>query len=861
MAGDDGSGVTPCGEREPFIEKAEHSRGSSIHRPCFASLYDEGSAAEYYWRASLWKRLVFGWMDDILKRGNEAGRLEPEDLAKMPLLPGDGADFVSAEFDRTWEEEKARAGEGGEKMRPSLTRALFRAFGWDFVVAGALKLAHDCLQFVGPNVLNRLIKFLRDENSSFIDGCYLTAAVVFAQIIMSFCVRHYFFECYRTGLRVRTACIMAVYKKALVLSSFERQTRTVGEITNLMAIDAQRLQDTTTFMHAVWYSAVQIILAIFFLWQQLGPSCLAGVGVICVAMPCTAIVAKWMGSLQKKLMKARDDRVDVNNEVLAAMKVIKLQAWEQSFEHRIQELREKELKQLLRYLVGRCFNFMLWSSVPLMVALATFAAYIFSGHTLDVAEALTALVLFDILRFPLFMLPNVINTLVEASVAIKRISSFLLSSEHRPVATGSLTDVGVKFQNATFVYNSKRPKPPPFKGRKEDAAIAKELSDKQWELQLLKAQLMDAESRLQEISVAESESMTEQSSNLLSLRRIDLSLHKGELIAVIGAVGSGKSTLLNAILGEVRSLVGGVHAKGKIAFYAQNAYMVNDSVRGNITFGNPSEMKVSRYQAAVDACALKKDFSVLPSGDMCQIGERGITLSGGQKARIQLARCVYHNADIYLLDDPLAAVDAHVGKHIFERCIVDELLLGKGSIWRSANTSPKKRLVVLATNSLQFLKHPEVSRIVVLKDGSIDQSGTYSELCEHGTFRSFLDSFNETLGSSASSRTADKEIEEVESEEEIDSDEEEEKEDSDVPPPSKSFLKSLGGKTRRASRRSSVPVNFAGVLPPDRARRSQSLKLALASLPSADRSSPLVTAEERAHGHVKREVYIEWGEC
>lgn len=833
-------------EQEPCLKKGS------------PSLRSKGGTPEYYRSASLWSRLVFGWLDDLLALGNDVGRLDPEDLAKMPLLPGDGAEFVSAKFERYWEEEKSHVGagcsdgapkEGGGRKTPSLARALFRAFGWEFVLAGALKFTHDLLQFVGPNVLNRLIKFLRNEDSSLIEGCYLTAAVVLAQILMSFCLRHYFFQCYRTGLRVRTACIVAIYKKALAISSFERQTRTVGEITNLMSIDSQRLQDTTTFFHAVWYSAVQIVLALFFLWQQLGPSCLAGVAVIMVSMPLTANVAAMMGRLQKAVMKSRDERVDVNNEVLSSMKVIKLQAWEKSFQDRIEKLREKELNQLLRYLLGRCCNFMLWSSVPLLVALSTFAAYAISGHDLDVAEALTALVLFDILRFPLFMLPNVINTLVEANIALGRILSFLLASEHKPVTAGGLEDVGVQFHNATFVYDSKRPKTPPLKGGKENKALAKELSDKKWELQLLRAQLACAERKIQELSEVESDKLMDQSSNLLSLYRVDLSLQAPELIAVVGAVGSGKSTLINSILGEVRALAGAVHAKGSIAFYSQSAYMVNDTVRGNIIFGNdPSEMNVSRYQAAVDSCALQRDFSLLPSGDSTIIGERGITLSGGQKARIQLARCVYSDADIYLLDDPLAAVDAHVGKHIFERCIVDELLLQKGSIWRRASNSPKKRLIVLATNTLQFLKHREVARIVVLKDGCIDQVGTYSELCEHGTFRSFLESFHETLGCS----NAKEEIEDV------NDGKQEEDEISPVPTPSPSFLKSLGTSHRRKSRRSSVPVTLGQVLPQRKARRAQSLKLALASLPAADRSSPLIAAEERAMGHVSREVYIEW---
>lgn len=156
----------------------------------------------------------------------------------------------------------------------------------------------------------------------------------------------------------------------------------------------------------MWSSPLQIGLALFFLWRQLGPSSLGGVSVIIIMIPVTKYVATWMGKMQTKLMKAKDDRVELNAEVLGGMKVIKFQAWEESFQKRIQTLRQAELTQLLRYFLGTSFSRMLWVFTPLMVALATFSVYLWSGHRLDVASALTALSLFDLLRFPLFMLPQ-----------------------------------------------------------------------------------------------------------------------------------------------------------------------------------------------------------------------------------------------------------------------------------------------------------------------------------------------------------------------------------------------------------------------------------------------------------------------
>jgi ABC-type multidrug transport system fused ATPase/permease subunit len=247
-----------------------------------------------------------------------------------------------------------------------------------FLRAGCLKAVHDCLQFVGPQVLNGLIVFLRkDESTENISvGLYLTVAVTVAQLCMSLCLRHYFFMCYRVGIKVRTAVLMAIYKKAIRIDSSYYKKHPIGQVTNLMSIDVQRLQDVISFLHAVWYSFLQIVLAIYFLWRQLGPSCLAGVFMILLSIPLTAVTASWMGKLQKQLMEAKDKRVDVNQETVTNMKVVKLQAWEAPFKDRITKLRSYELRRLLMYYIGQSCTQLLWSSVPLIIALTTFGAYV-----------------------------------------------------------------------------------------------------------------------------------------------------------------------------------------------------------------------------------------------------------------------------------------------------------------------------------------------------------------------------------------------------------------------------------------------------------------------------------------------------
>lgn len=451
--------------------------------------------------------------------------------------------------------------------------------------------------------------------------------------------------------------------------------------------------------------------------------------------------------MQRELMAAKDKRVEVNSEVLGSMKIIKLQAWEESFENRVLALREIELKQLWRYIIFNSLSIMLWSATPLAVALATFAAYIWSGHQLEVASALTSLALFDILRFPLFMLPQVINNIVEAGVSMERIRSFLLCDEHSPIQKGDLDGKGIRIINASYAYESKKPK---LYGVDIDPKT-KALADKQWEITLLRSQLQDAEHCIKELvkkgSSFNDVKMSEeevQSSSLMCLKRINFDCKEGELVAVIGGVGCGKSSFINAILGEIRELSGSTSVNGCLSYFAQTPFIMNDTVKANILFGHSDEpVDEEKYQRALRSCALLHDLELLAAGDQTEIGEKGITLSGGQKARVALARAVYHSADIALLDDPLAAVDAHVGKHLFQKCIIDELLLAKREM--QDGETHRKKTVILVTNALQYLRHPLVNRIMVIREGRVVEQGSYAELSKNDTlFSRFLAVMAET---------------------------------------------------------------------------------------------------------------------
>ena len=334
----------------------------------------------------------------------------------------------------------------------------------------------------------------------------------------------------------------------------------------------------------------------------------------------------------------------------------------------------------------------------------------------------------------------VINGIVEASVALNRLRSFFLCDEHHPIGPDGLEDIGIRIENLSAVYDSKRPP----SDESEDSR-GKEIAEKNWEMTLLKAQLEDAERRIRELSatkdpkVGDDDTFSAQASSLLCLSRINFECRPGELIAVVGGVGCSKTSFMNSILGEVRALSGQVAVKGSLAYFSQTPFVMNASVRDNILFGHLNEtVNENLYQRALSCCALRHDLKLLPDGELTEIGEKGITLSGGQKARVALARAIYHNGDITLIDDALSAVDAHVAKQLFEEAILKELL--------ESDSGRPERSVVLVTNSLQFLNHPRVDRIIVLREGRIVEEGTYTYLASQpdSIFARFLAVLKET---------------------------------------------------------------------------------------------------------------------
>ncbi|XP_070772711.1 ATP-binding cassette sub-family C member 2 isoform X2 [Enoplosus armatus] len=594
-------------------------------------------------------------------------------------------------------EEKGKKGDERKKEKKDkkeeddypnswLITTIYKTFKKLLIESAFFKLLQDLLAFASPQLLKLMISFTQDTSKYTWEGYLYAVLLLVVAILQSLLLQQYFQRCFVLGMKVRTAIMTAVYKKALVVSNEARKESTVGEIVNLMSADAQRFNDVTNFIHLLWSCPLQIILSIAFLWLELGPSVLAGLAVMVLMVPINGLLANKARKIQIENMKFKDKRLKIMNEILNGIKILKLYAWEPSFQVQVEGIRGQELKVMRKFAYLTSVSTFIFSCAPALVSLATFAVFVgvSSDNVLTAEKAFTSISLFNILRFPLAMLPMLIAAIVQTTVSRKRLEKFLGGDD----LESDVVRHDPSFNSAVTIC---------------DGSFA-------WE--------------------REAEPL---------LKNVSLDIKPGRLVAVVGAVGSGKSSLVSALLGEMHNTKGFVNIQGSLAYVPQQAWIQNATLRDNILFGSRHEER--RFQEVIQSCALAPDLELLPGGDLTEIGEKGINLSGGQKQRVSLARAAYSQADIYLLDDPLSAVDSHVGKHLFDKVIGPNGLL-------------KDRTRILVTHGVSFL--PYVDEIVVLVDGVVSEVGSYNSLhASRGAFSEFLDTYAKEQSNQHSDRCQD----------------------------------------------------------------------------------------------------------
>ncbi|XP_060989227.1 ATP-binding cassette sub-family C member 4-like isoform X6 [Dama dama] len=610
-------------------------------------------------KANFCSRLFVWWLNPLFKIGHKR-KLEPDDM--YSVLPEDRSQCLGEELQGYWDQEVKRAQKDAQE--PSLMKAIVKCYWKSYLIWGMFAFLEEGTRVVQPIFLGKMISYVENydpNDSAALHEAYGYAAGLSACVLVWAILHHlYFYHIQRVGMRLRVAVCHMIYRKALRLSSSAMGKTTTGQIVNLLSNDVSRFDQVMMFLHYLWVGPLQAIAVTALLWMEIGMSCLAGMAVLIILLLLQSCIGKLFSSLRSKTAALTDDRIRTMSEVITGIRTIKMNVWEKSFIDLITELRRKEISKILRSSYLRGMNLASFFAVSKIMIFVTFISNVVLENMITASQVFVVVTLFEALRCSSTLyFPMAIEKVSEVIVSIQRIKNFLLLDEMSQYYPQLPSDGKMIVDVHTFTAS--------------------------WE----------------------------KASATPTLQGLSFTVRPGQLLAVVGPVGAGKSSLLSALLGELPPSQGKVNVHGRIAYVSQQPWVYPGTVKSNILFGK--KYKEDRYEEVIRACALEEDLQHLKERDLTEIGDKGTPLSEGQKARINLARAVYQDADIYLLDDPLSSVDAIVSRHLFEQCIHQAL---------------KEKITILVTHQLQYLK--DASQILILKDGKMVERGTYSEFLKAG---------------------------------------------------------------------------------------------------------------------------------
>ncbi|KAL8850054.1 MAG: hypothetical protein Q9221_004980 [Calogaya cf. arnoldii] len=736
--------------------------------------------------AGLWSKLTWQWMAPLMHKGYQ----RPLELNDIWLVnPDREAGLLAKRLGASFQ----RRATNGDRF--PLLWAMHETFYVEFWIGGFCNLGSSILQVMSPFTLRYLISFATQAYAAqqtnqpppnIGRGIGLVLAITFMQMFQSFGTNHFIYRGQMVGAQARGVLITLIFAKAMKLSGrakaggkalddhqqHKEQQELVkvkegllkrlitkklspqggpkvtpdkaqgisgdgagwanGKIVNLMSVDTYRIDQASGMFHMIWTSPIAILITLVVLLINLSYSALAGFALLVIGIPVLTKAIKTLFVRRRAINKITDQRVSLTQEVLQSVRFVKYFGWETSFLERIKQIRKREIRSIQFLLAIRNAINAVSMSLPIFASMLSFITYSLTEHPLDPAPVFSSLALFNSLRLPLNLLPLVIGQVIDAWASIGRVQEFLLAEEQADDFRWDMEGKSaVSVEHADFTWERTITQD----SDKSDFQTKKQVKAAK------KAEKVEKEA----IKTGDSSSGADSNSTLtptepFKLQGMDFTIGRSELIAVIGGVGSGKSSLLAALAGDMRRTNGQITMGASRAFCPQYAWIQNATVRNNIVFGK--EYQRIWYDKVVDACALRPDLDMLPHGDMTEIGERGITVSGGQKQRLNIARAIYFDSDIILMDDPLSAVDAHVGRHIFDNAICGLL---------------QNKCRILATHQLHVLNRCD--RIIWMEDGKIETIDTFDNLINHNA------AFQKMMASTAQEVKQDDEVEEDDVEE------------------------------------------------------------------------------------------------
>ncbi|KAF7773337.1 hypothetical protein Agabi119p4_5504 [Agaricus bisporus var. burnettii] len=577
-------------------------------------------------------------------------------------------------FSRAYAAREIEWRENTGLKRPSLVWAMNDTLGRFFWSGGALKVASDMSALMGPLLVKAIINFTKEkaalkargEETPGIGRGIGMAIGLFCLIVFTSIMQHQFFwRSMFTGILSRTALTSSIYQRGVRLTGKSRVELPNSKLMSHVSTDVSRIDAAAQWFHAAWTAPIQVVVCLMILLAQLGPAALTGFAFFLLMAPISSFIASRQFKIRGLSMKITDQRSKILLEALSGMRVVKYFSFEIPFLKRINEIRGKELQGIKKICHFQSTSIAFAYSTPTLAATLSLLVYTKINPEFDVALVFTSLSLFQLLRQPMMLLPRALTAITDSKNAFGRLNG-LFQAELMPEDTISIDEDqehALVVQEATFEWEETQ---------------GGEATDK-----------------------------------LFQVQNVTMQIKRGSLTAIIGRVGSGKSSLLQGLIGEMRLISGQVTFGGQVAYCPQVAWIQNASLRENILFGRPFVEEL--YWKTIDDACLLPDLHLLADGDLTEIGEKGINLSGGQKQRINIARALYSGADVLILDDPLSAVDAHVGKSLFHNAILNAV-------------RARGKTVILVTHALHFISHCD--GIFMMENGCIKEQGRYQDLTE-----------------------------------------------------------------------------------------------------------------------------------
>ncbi|CAH4030805.1 unnamed protein product [Pieris brassicae] len=639
-------------------------------------------------KANFISKIFLCWSLPLFYKGYKHG-INVEDLWQARDIDHSGK--LGDRLEEAWNTELKRSCTNNTK--PSLQRALVRCFWLEYMLIGVLVgILFIILWPMIPYTLALFIGYFSGEKTpeSYRDAHIYNFLLNFITVSTAIFLCHSQLGQGCVGMRVRIACCSLIYRKILKLNRAGMSNTEPGQVINLMSNDVNRFDLVAMFLHYIWVMPIVVIVVSYLVWQHIQWAMFAALAVIFLqTVFIQAYLSNKQGVLRGKIAKRTDERVKVMSELVNGVQVIKMYAWEKPFEKLVATLRKYEVKFILQTSFIKGFSTALTVFTERFILFSAVVAFVVIGGDIRSTITFSLVQYYNLLQLACnIFFPLALACLAEARVSVRRLEDFLSLEE----LDSPQKVEGTKYVNGNVIING---------GEKENG-----FKDKNHNTGLVLSNV--TASWLPNPIVH-------------TLRNINITAAPGEFIGVAGLVGAGKSSLLQVILGELKPSQGTLSLGGaRVAYASQEPWLFVATVRQNILFGLPYDRV--RYKKVVTACALLRDFEQLPLGDSTLVGERGISLSGGQRARIGLARACYREADIYLLDDPLSAVDTHVGKHLVSECV--------NGLLRNATR-------ILVTHQLHHLKTAD--KVVILHNGEIETLGSFEVVSKSPLFEELLE--------------------------------------------------------------------------------------------------------------------------